>query len=105
MVWSCAEIHDSFACSCKPSLPDHAFTGILRTQATPRNTRIASAFCRSSEWDTKESRHTIRANARIRDIAVALGEDHEMGTKRTGKGRRKIGRKKRRMRAKIRHRK
>jgi hypothetical protein len=28
-----------------------------------------------------------------------------MGTKRTGKGRRKIGRKKRRMRAKIRHRK
>jgi hypothetical protein len=28
-----------------------------------------------------------------------------LGTKRTGKGRRKIGRKKRRMRAKIRHRK
>jgi hypothetical protein len=29
----------------------------------------------------------------------------EVGTKRTGKGRRKVGRKKRRMRAKIRHRK
>lgn len=28
-----------------------------------------------------------------------------MGTKKTGKGRRKVGRKKRRMRAKIRHRK
>lgn len=29
----------------------------------------------------------------------------EVGTKKTGKGRRKVGRKKRRMRAKIRHRK
>lgn len=33
------------------------------------------------------------------------GELNCMGTKKTGKGRRKIGRKKRRMRAKIRHRK
>jgi len=31
--------------------------------------------------------------------------ESQVGTKKTGKGRRKIGRKKRRMRAKIRHRK
>jgi len=31
--------------------------------------------------------------------------EHLVGTKKSGKGRRKIGRKKRRMRAKIRHRK
>ena len=33
------------------------------------------------------------------------GDNWLMGTKKTGKGRRKVGRKKRRMRAKIRHRK
>jgi hypothetical protein len=31
--------------------------------------------------------------------------EHRVGTKKTGKGRRKLGRKKRRMRSKIRHRK
>jgi len=31
--------------------------------------------------------------------------EHSVGTKKTGKGRRKLGRKKRRMRSKIRHRK
>jgi len=35
----------------------------------------------------------------------SMGDNLAMGTKKTGKGRRKIGRKKRRMRAKIRHRK
>tara|TARA_B100000676_G_scaffold312969_1_gene390263 strand:- start:2024 stop:2209 length:186 start_codon:yes stop_codon:yes gene_type:complete len=38
------------------------------------------------------------------DLSFYFGE-FPVGTKRTGKGRRKIGRKKRRMRAKIRHRK
>jgi hypothetical protein len=32
-------------------------------------------------------------------------QEHRVGTKKTGKGRRKLGRKKRRMRSKIRHRK
>jgi hypothetical protein len=36
---------------------------------------------------------------------IVTGKQIEMGVKKTGKGRRKLGRKKRRMRAKIRHRK
>ena len=36
---------------------------------------------------------------------IFLSAEFSLGTKRTGKGRRKLGRKKRRMRAKIRHRK
>jgi hypothetical protein len=36
---------------------------------------------------------------------VSFIEEHDVGVKKTGKGRRKLGRKKRRMRARIRHRK
>ncbi|NIP85571.1 MAG: hypothetical protein GTO03_08400 [Planctomycetales bacterium] len=38
-------------------------------------------------------------------LVVETDREHSVGTKKTGKGRRKVGRKKRRMRAKIRHRK
>gem|GEM_PF-6135032 len=39
------------------------------------------------------------------DVKCTFEVENCVGTKKTGKGRRKIGRKKRRMRAKIRHRK
>ena len=39
------------------------------------------------------------------ESAITIDRSQELGTKKTGKGRRKVGRKKRRMRAKIRHRK
>jgi hypothetical protein len=41
----------------------------------------------------------------VRRTTVHLFAEISLGTKRTGKGRRKLGRKKRRMRSKIRHRK
>jgi hypothetical protein len=43
--------------------------------------------------------------ARPGGLRKSGGTEHRVGTKKTGKGRRKIGRKKRRMRARIRHRK
>jgi hypothetical protein len=43
--------------------------------------------------------------SKLRDVGEYWFTELDVGTKKTGKGRRKIGRKKRRMRAKIRHRK
>tara|TARA_B100000029_G_scaffold378660_1_gene373453 strand:- start:1390 stop:1569 length:180 start_codon:yes stop_codon:yes gene_type:complete len=51
-----------------------------------------------------ESRFAVAACRDWQSSTAILAKNH-MGTKKSGKGRRKIGRKKRRMRSKIRHRK
>ncbi len=60
-----------------------------------RKSRLATADPLEHLYGRRGSNNTAKFN-----LGVAL-----VGTKKTGKGRRKIGRKKRRMRAKIRHRK
>jgi hypothetical protein len=70
----------------------------------------------STRWRVLESRHGLRSRwcdasmggaiATSGYVASHLNEaGARVGTKKTGKGRRKLGRKKRRMRSKIRHRK
>jgi len=50
-------------------------------------------------------RHDRRVPLEVLEVVFQVGWESSVGTKKTGKGRRKIGSKKRRMRSKIRHRK
>jgi hypothetical protein len=50
-------------------------------------------------------RHPVFRRALSATVAIGQHRETSMGVKKTGKGRRKLGQKKRRMRARIRHRK